>query len=150
MIIRPYEEADYDAVSAVHDAARKIELALAQLDAAFLPFSVASEREDFFEYPHIDVAENDGKIAGFCAYTDEELAWLYVAPELHRQGIGSALVAHALQTEPELNEIEVLCGNEPARQLYESFGFRVEKIGGGVMPGNETFPVKVYCMRLHS
>lgn len=144
--VRPYREEDYEAVSRIHDAARKIELALADLSDAFLPFSVASEREDFFDYPHIDVAVQDGNVVGFSAYTEEELAWLYVCPDLFRQKIGSALIENALKTQPGICEIEVLCGNEPARQLYEAFGFSLEKLVSGVMPGNESFPVKVYCL----
>ena len=144
--IRPYEKKDYEAVSRIHDAARKIELALANLSDAFLPFSVASEREDFFHYPHSDVATWGNEVVGFSAYTDEELAWLYICPTLHRQGIASALIANALKTQPGICEIEVLVGNEPAKALYETFGFTLEKIVSGVMPGNETFPVKVYCM----
>ena len=144
--IRPYTPADYQEISHIHDAARKIELSYASLDAAFLPFSVASERESFFEYPHIDVAMVNGEIVGFSAYTDEEFAWLYVSTDKMRQKIGSALMESALQAEPTINAIEVLFGNEPAKKLYESFGFKVCSIAEGVMPGNESFPVKVYCM----
>lgn len=144
--IRPYISSDYDHISEIHDAARKIELALAALDEAFLPFSIAAEREDFFDYPHIDVAIVDGKIVAFSAYTDEELAWLYVAPKMMRKGIARKLVENALKTEPEIKNIEALCGNEPARKLYESFGFHVQEIVKGVMPGNESFKVEVYSM----
>ena len=146
IIVRSYEEKDFGAVSRIHDAARKIELALANLSDAFLPFSVAAEREDFFDYPHIDVATMEDKVVGFSAYTEEELAWLYVSTDLFRQKIGSALIENALKTEPGICEIEVLCGNEPAKRLYEAFGFTLEKLVNGVMPGNETFPVTVYCM----
>jgi len=144
--IRPYEASDYDEISLIHDAARKIELSLASLDDAFLPFSVASEREDFFEYPYIDVAIMDGKIVAFSAYTEEELAWLYVSTDKMRRKIGTAMVERALQNAPEINAIEVLVGNEPAKKLYESCGFSVRNIVSGVMPGNESFPVRVYCM----
>lgn len=144
--IRPYNPSDYEVVGQIHDAARKIELSLASLDEAFLPFSVAADREDFFDYPHIDVAVANNQVVGFSAYSEEELAWLYVSPDKHRQKIGSALVENALQTEPTICEIEVLYGNEPAKHLYEKFDFREAKIVEGVMPGNETFPVKVYCM----
>ena len=144
--IRPYEVSDYNEICLIHDAARKIELSLASLDDAFLPFTIASEREDFFEYPYIDVAIMDGKIVAFSAYTEEELAWLYVSADKMRQKIGTAMVERALQKAPDINAIEVLVGNEPAKKLYESFGFSVRNIAGGVMPGNESFPVRVYCM----
>ena len=107
---------------------------------------MASQREDFFDYPHIDVATQDEKVVGFSAYTEEELAWLYVCPDLFRQKIGSALIENALKTEPGICEIEVLYGNEPAKGLYETFGFTLEKLVNGVMPGNESFPVTVYCL----
>ena len=144
--IRPYISSDYNYICAIHDAARKTELSLSSLDRAFLPFSLASERENFFEYPHIDVATVNDIIAAFSAYTDEELAWLYVSPDMMRKGIGRKLVTRALEIEPGIKHIEVLYGNEPARKLYESMGFYVQKTEEGVMPGNEAYRVKVYVM----
>lgn len=144
--VRPYLPSDYKCISRIHDAARKKELSPALPEEAFLPFSVAAEREGFFDYPHIDVAVVNNQVVGFCAYTGEELARLYVSPDKMRQKVGSALVENALRTEPDIRETEVLCGNEPAKRLYEKFKFRTEKIAGGVMPGNESFPVEVYCM----
>lgn len=144
--IRPYISSDYKYIVEIHDVSRKIELSMASLDNAFLPFSLAAEREDFFDYPHIDVAVADGVVAAFCAYTDDELAWLYVSPKMMRKGIGKRLVEKALNTEPNIKYVEVLFGNEPARKLYELSGFRVQKIVKGIMPGNESFKVKVYRM----
>lgn len=144
--IRPYISSDYKYISEVHDASRKIELSMASLDDAFLPFSIAAEREDFFDYPHIDVAIIDGIVVAFSAYTDDELAWLYVSPQMMRNGIGKRLVKKALDTEPNIKYIEVLYRNEPARKLYESLGFHIQKIVKGVMPGNESFEVEVYRM----
>lgn len=144
--IRPYISSDYNYICDIHDAARKIELSLASLDAAFLPFSIAAEREDFFDYPHIDAAIVNSDVVAFSAYTDDELAWLYVSPDMMRKGIGRKLVERALEKEPNINHIEVLYGNEPARRLYESMGFCVQKIEEGVMPGNESYHVKVYSM----
>lgn len=144
--IRPYESLDYNYICGIHDAARKMELSLASLDTAFLSFSLAAEREKFFDYPHIDVATiNDGVVA-FSAYTDDELAWLYVSPDMMRNGIGRKLVARALDIEPGIKHIEALYGNEPARKLYESIVFFVQEIEEGVMPGNELYHVKVYSM----
>lgn len=146
IIIRPYASLDYNYICDIHDAARKMELAMASLDAAFLPFSLAAEREDFFDYPHIDVAAVNNVVVAFSAYTDDELAWLYVLPDMMRKGIGRELVARALNVEPGIKHIEVLYGNEPARKLYESMGFSVQSIEEGVMPGNESYHVKVYSM----
>lgn len=144
--IRPYSPSDYHYICGIHDAARKIELSFASLGAAFLPFALAAEKENFFEYPHIDVAAVNNAVIAFNAYTEDELAWLYVSPSRMRKGIGRKLVAKALEAEPGIKHIEVLYGNEPARKLYESMGFYVQTTEEGVMPGNERYSVKVYSM----
>ncbi len=147
MIIRRYEENDFAAIERIHDSARKIELHLAGLDDAFLPLKIAAEREDLFDYPGLFVAERDGKIVGFTACDEEELAWLYVEPALFRNGIGRALSMYAMEQFPGIGSIEALKGNEPARRLYEGLGFEVRGIIHGRMPGNETFEVDVYDLR---
>ena len=141
--IHPLTPADHPLLPALHDPARRQELALAHLDAAFKPFAEAAEAEGFYGYPHLDAAWLDGTLAGFSAYTDEELAWVYVGPQFQRRGVGKALVRHALETAPGIYYIEVLSGNAPARSLYESFGFRLREVLHGRMPGNESFAVTV-------
>jgi len=122
------------------------ELTLANLADAFLPLTVAAEREDLFDY-HLYVAVEENTAVGFTAFTEDELAWLYVRPDHQRKGIGRALAEFALSkmTEEE-KSVEVLLGNEPARSLYHSLGFTEEKIVHGMMPGNEAFPVTVWQM----
>lgn len=144
--IRRYEEYDFDRVAQIHDAARQNELALAGLSGAFLPLSVAAEREGLFEY-ELYVAECDGVVAGFIAFTEDEIAWLYVDVEHSRRGIGSRLMEFALQRVDDDVSIEVLAGNRPAIALYESFGFQVKETVSGRMPGNEEFQVTVHVMK---
>lgn len=146
ILIREYHESDFPALCAIHDAARKIELHYAKLDDAFLPLVDVVESEGLFEYAHVEVGVAGGEVVAFMAYSDEELAWLYVRPDLFRHGIGRQMTAHALETEPGICAIECLCGNEPARLLYEAMGFEVKEIIRGVMPGNERFRVEVYGM----
>lgn len=126
MRIVPYASEHWEAICRIHDAARKIELELADLSGAFLPLEVAAEREGLFD-DQVNVAVMDGEVVGFCAYTDEEFAWLYVSPERMRRGVGRALIAHALARQPGISSIEVLKGNEPARRLYERMGFSVRE-----------------------
>lgn len=144
--IRAYTPADWQAIEEIHDAARLQELTLAGLAEAFLPLAVAAEREDLFGY-ELYVAQKDGKTVGFTAFIEEELAWLYVHPEYQRQGIGKALGEFALghMTAKE-QAVEVLQGNEPARCLYRSLGFRETELLHGKMPGNEEFTVSVWQM----
>lgn len=144
--IREYEEKDFERLCQIHDPARKNELALANLSAAFLPLSVAAEREGLFDY-QVFVAEQGGLVVGFAACSDAELAWLYVDRDFTRQGVGSALMDHALKRIGNDAEIEVLAGNDPALALYAKFGFAVVRTVTGVMPGNESFPVTVHVLK---
>jgi ribosomal protein S18 acetylase RimI-like enzyme len=148
MTIVPYAPQYWEDIQKVHDPARKQELELAGLDAAFLPLTVAAEREDLFDY-HLYVAVEENTAVGFTAFTGDELAWLYVRPDRQRRGIGRALAEYALsRMEEGEKSVEVLCGNEPARNLYRSLGFTKETIVHGVMPGNEAFPVTVWQMTM--
>ena len=91
--IRDYREADWARLQAIHDAARMDELRLAGLAPAFVPLSEAAQREGLFEYV-LRVAELDGTAAGFAAFTQDELAWLYVDPALSRRGVDGAARVH--------------------------------------------------------
>ena len=68
--IRPYRNADYPRLCAIHDAARRNELALAGLSDAFLPLEVAAGRKGLFDYT-LRLAELDGQTAGFAAFTQD-------------------------------------------------------------------------------
>lgn len=145
-IIRPYEPADWSRLVDIHDSARKMELHSAGLDDAFLSLTAAAESEGLFDYTVV-VAEKEGEVLGFAAYTDEELAWLYVDPAHMRRGIGRTLVRYVTEhTETRPLCIEVLKGNTPAISLYEAMGFRTVELCSGKMPGNESFHVTVHCM----
>ncbi len=145
--IRPYRDGDFPEMCALHDAARRDELRLAGLGDAFVPLETAAEREGLFSY-NLLVAELDGVLAGFCAFFDDELAWLYVDPAHARKGVGRALSESALAELGRPVYLEVLCGNEPALSLYRSLGFREERVAEGRMPGNEGFAVRAHCMVL--
>ena len=144
LIIRPFCREDCGMLASIHDAARREELHYAGLDAAFLPFCIAAERENFFQYT-IVVAVIGGTPVAFAAYSEEELAWLYVHPSCKRQGIGRALVEYVRKEKGRMTA-EVLVGNVPARRLYEACGFCVTGTAEGRMPGNESFYVRVWEM----
>lgn len=144
--IIPYTPADWADIQTAHDPARMQELTYAGLGEAFLPLSVAAEREGLFDYS-VYVARQDHRTVGFVAFTEEELAWLYVRPDFQRRGIGRALARFALShMAPGAKTVEVLAGNEPARALYRSLGFTEEELLRGHMPGNEEYEVSVWRM----
>ena len=144
--IRPYQDADFAYICKIHDSARRNELALSGLADAFLPLSVAAEREGLFDY-RVYVAEYDGVISGFVAFSEDEIAWLYVDTNYSRRRIGTNLLRYAMQFTDDEVCIEVLVGNRPAIMLYSSLGFVIEETLSGKMPGNEEFPVTVHVMK---
>ena len=135
--IRPYQTADWARLCEIHDAARLDELGQTVGKDAFLTLEQTAENEGLFEN-QLFVADVDQKIRGFVAYSEEELAWLYVDPPFYRKGVGRALLQHAVaQAGPDMM-IEVLEGNAPALGLYLSEGFAVTKRVEGKLAGNES------------
>ena len=122
------------------------ELRSVGLAEAFLPLTIAAEKEGLFDYTVL-VAQDGDQVLGFVAYSDEELAWLYVDPAQARQGIGRRLALAAMADRPEGLAVEVLQGNEPALGLYRHLGFIETELVSGRMPGNEDFRVTVHCLR---
>ncbi len=88
----------------------------------------------------------DRRAVGFCSFwrvVDElHINNLAVRPELRRAGIGAILLAFVLKKGVELGArratLEVRRSNEPARLLYERFGFSV----AGVRTAYYTKPVE--------
>jgi len=147
IIIRDYKQQDWSRIEEIHDSARKIELQLAGLDGAFVPLAQAAVNEGLFDYT-VCVALINDNVVGFVAYSDDEIAWLYVDPDSLRQGVGKSLIKHVIEnTIQRPLGLEVLVGNNPALRLYEAMGFETVEICSGAMPGNESFEVTVYCMQ---
>ena len=144
--IRPDQETDFERLAQIHDCARKNELALADLSAAFIPLSIAAVKEDLFSYD-VYVAEYNDVVNGFIAFSKEEIAWLYVDINNTRKGIGKSLLSFALDKVKSNVSIEVLKGNLPAIFLYSSMGFKITETLSGKMPGNEHFLVTVHIMK---
>jgi ribosomal protein S18 acetylase RimI-like enzyme len=145
ILIRPYMPQDWLRIEQIHDAARKDELRLAGLDDAFMPLEQAAVNEGLFDYT-VCVACLRDMVVGFTAYSQDELAWLYVDPTCTRRGVGSALVRHVVHHTKRPLELEVLTGNNPALRLYEACGFRQVSTQSGKMPGNESFHVTVHVL----
>lgn len=145
--IRSYEEKDWNQLIEVHDAARKEELRWAKCEQAFVSLKEDSIRERLFQH-EICVACMEEKIVGFSAYTEDELAWLYVDPAYAKRGVGSILTQYVIEhaSKRPLN-VQVLEGNLPARKLYEAFGFQLVRTACGIMPGKEEVEVVVECMQ---
>ena len=77
--------------------------------------------------------DGDGRAVGFCSFwrvLDElHINNLAVMPDVRREGIASILLTHVLREGARLGAVratlEVRRSNEPARRLYERFGFTI-------------------------
>ena len=139
--IRDARPADWDALAAVHDAARLQELAASVGVEAFKTLAETAEDEGLFD-DRLWVAEVDGAVVGFLAYGDGELTWMYVHPSHQGRGVGTALLRHLFSYAAAQGvhriELTVLDGN-PARRLYEREGFTLVETKTGTLAGNESF-----------
>ena len=147
MQLRPYLATDWPSLCAIHDQARMDELRASGLIDAFLTLEQAAENEGLFEHTVV-VAEAEGRVLGFVAFSHDELSWLYVDPASYRRGVGRALLRHAIASCEGVMSAEVLVGNEPALRLYLSEGFQVLKRVDGRMTGNEAFAASGYVLEL--
>jgi GNAT superfamily N-acetyltransferase len=138
IVIRPYADPDWDAICAIHDAARLDELRDSVGLQAFLTLADTFEAEDLFGNPVV-VAELDGVVAGFMSASSTEITWLYTDPAHYRRGIARALVNSLLAVATEPIELEVLERNHSARAFYERMGFVWHATTTGKLAGNEKF-----------
>ena len=146
---RAYESTDWQRLCEIHDASRLDELSLTVGTEAFLTLEQTAESEGLFD-DKLVVAEVDGVIRGFVAYSDDELTWLYVDPQFYKRGVGRSLIRHAVADSTSAIELEVLEGNTPALKLYLSEGFKVIKRVKGKLAGNEEFAAVGLVLRHES
>ncbi len=81
------------------------------------------------------VAEAEGRLAGFAALDGNVLAHLYVRPDVQGCGVGTALLARAMQLRPDGFSLWVFQRNTRARRFYERRGLRLLEVTDGT--GNE-------------
>ncbi len=143
--IRLYSEGDWDAIGRIHDAARLDELRGSVGVEAFLTLAQTADGEGLFD-GRLWVAEHDGAVAGFVALDGDEVTWLYVDPQHYRQGVGGALLRHALAAAGPRVEVTVLDGNPAALALYLSEGFTITETRTGPLVGNEAFTATGHIM----
>ena len=77
------------------------------------------------------VAELNGRVVGFAGLSRDILEHLYVQPDLHGHGIGSALFEKVKEWRPEGFSFAVFQKNVSARQFYERRGCQVVKLTDG-------------------
>jgi ribosomal protein S18 acetylase RimI-like enzyme len=133
-VIRRATPDDAPALADIHLRARRESM-------SYLPDTHSPEevlawiREIMPEHEEAWVAEDEGRVIGFFALSDDLLYHLYVYPELQGRGAGSALFDMVKELRPNGFRLWVFQRNTQAREFYEHRGMRVVELTDG--SGNE-------------
>ena len=81
------------------------------------------------------VAEHDGRVVAFAAIGESTLGHIYVHPDFHGRGLGTALLEQTKELRPTGFTLWTFPANERACRFYERHGLRAIEYGDG--SGNE-------------
>jgi GNAT superfamily N-acetyltransferase len=131
--LRPARPDDAAAIAVVHRTAMRVSLSfLPELHTAVEDLAYFSER--FLPANTVWVAEVDGQVAGYIGFDAEWINHLYLSPDAQGQGIGSLLLAKALEN-GRTRRLWTFQRNTRARRFYETRGFTLIELTDGA--GNE-------------
>ena len=137
-MIRPYQEKDFDAVTALWFNAMLVAIpALMKRMGYTLEGSLDYFRNGILAENKLWVYELNEKPVAFLALKDDFIDRLYVAPEFHRRGIGQALLDHARSLYPDHLWLFTDQVNTMARSFYEKNGFVATRFGVTSPPESE-------------
>ncbi|ODU60218.1 MAG: GNAT family N-acetyltransferase [Comamonadaceae bacterium SCN 68-20] len=136
-IFRPQEN-DYETLTNVWEASvRATHDFLSEADIAWLRPRI---RNDYLHAVELIAFDNEnGDILGFAGVADNKIEMLFVAPHARGQGVGKALLRHAVKR-MKVAALDVNEQNPQARGFYEHLGFEV--IGRSPLDSmNRPFPL---------
>lgn len=123
-MIRKYNEIEIPILVDIWEQASKV--AHPFLDDEFTQMVKKEMREMYLPDSDSWVYEESNTIIGFISMIENEIGGLFVNPQNHSKGIGTALVNYMKQFHKEL-EVEVFEQNKIGRPFYEKFGFKTTK-----------------------
>lgn len=95
-----------------------------------------------------EVVETDGQVAGLLFVVGNKIESLHIHPDHSRQGYGARLLAHGetlIGEEHAHAELDVLEGNQNARDFYQAKGWDDVRVYTGLEMGDA--PVPMVLMR---
>lgn len=123
------------------DDASEITSVFLQSRAAAMPYlpRLHSDEETLWWMQHVVLAEQrvwvvtdeQGKILGFAALDGEQLAHLYLRPDVRRRGLGSVLLGAVRAASPDRLRLYVFQRNTAAAAFYRNHGFRLVDTSDG-------------------
>lgn len=119
-MIREFTSRDTDAIVSIWRQASAV--AHPFLPADFIEQEADRLRSIYLLHAETWVCDEGGTVAGFIALAGDEVAGLFLDPDLHRRGFGRALVDFAADRKGPLT-VEVFQKNTLARSFYAACGF---------------------------
>ena len=119
-MIRPYVSQDADRI--IHIWRKASEFAHPFLSDDFHDMAATLIRDDYLPKAETHVTEVKGIAVGFISLLDNHIGGLFVDPQFHGLGLGSALVDHAVKQKGPLT-VEVFKENARGRRFYDAYGF---------------------------
>lgn len=124
MSIRKYEDKDFSSVLSIYNRSKLDELKFEEAEFTLLPLDQDEKRLSGLMASEIYVTELDD-IAAYGAVYGSEIRALFVDPLQRGRGIGKALLELLLSKVEGEARLFVAKTNEPAKALYQAYGFNV-------------------------
>lgn len=118
---------DWPAVCEIYNLSKPDELLGAVDSNSILRLEADPAMQALFRDSLIIVAKDADRIVGFGGHRGSFITWLFVHPAFRRMGVATALVRDMLMRLEKPVTLNVMVENIPARALYESIGFKVER-----------------------
>ena len=122
-MIRRYRDEDREAVVEVWYAASL--LATPFLDDDFLAAEKEAIRKVYLPNADTWVYERTGALVGFLSMLGDEVGAIFVDPESQGEGVGRALMDHAVSLAGEVF-LDVFRDNAIGRRFYDAYGFQFD------------------------
>lgn len=133
LIIRPAVETDLPAMQALarRTTTKRFRSFLGDENVDWFINSGNSDNEIISNLGYCEVLLKDDSIVGFTIFFDNIIHLMMVEPNLHRQGLGAVLLAHAEQQlfkrGNTIIRLETFEDNRQAMNFYKKFGWIVTK-----------------------
>ena len=141
-MIRPYTDADLDAVLSVWYSASKVGHPF--MDEDFLTQERKALAEEFLPNSDTWVYERNGQVVGFISMNGDEVGGIFVGAGFHGQGIGRTLMDHA-RGQHKCLELDVFKENEVGRRFYTRYGFVLERAHKHAETGRIMLRLRLPC-----
>lgn len=125
MTVRLFNKNDRASIFDIYNHSKIDELKYEDKDFMLLPLEKDDMRLGGLMESDIYVYEERGKILGFGAHHENEIRALFVYPESRGKGIGKTLLEFLLSNVHGQPYLYVASTNQPAKYLYQGYGFRV-------------------------